>query len=87
VAAPVPVASADGGFVVQLGAFANFANAQNFVARVANDIAPVGVEAKVRQVGGLYRVFVGPYPARDDAKRIADRLRDALGLPTVIAVH
>ncbi len=54
---------------------------------LANQIAPVGVEAKVRQVNGLFRVFVGPYPARDDAKRTADRLRDALGLPTTIAVH
>src|SRR5262249_47414678 len=73
-AASVPVARAEGGFVVQLGAFANYANAENFAARLANQIAPIGVEAKVRQVSGLFRVFVGPYPARDDAKRIADRL-------------
>ena len=84
---PVPIASADGGFVVQLGAFANFANAQNFVAHLANQIAPIGVEAKVRQVNGLFRVFVGPYPARDDARRTADRLREALGLPSTIAIH
>ena len=83
----VPVASADGGFVVQLGAFGSSANAENFVAHLASQIAPVGVEPKVRQVGGLFRVFVGPYPTRDDAKRTADRLRDALGLPSTIAVH
>ena len=83
----MPVASADGGFVVQLGAFASYANAQNFVAHLANQLAPVGVEPKVRQVNGLFRVFVGPYPTRDDAKRMADRLRDALGLPSTIAVH
>jgi rare lipoprotein A len=85
--ATVPVARADGGFAVQLGAFANFANAQNFISRVANQLAPVGVEAKVRQVNGRFRVFVGPYPTREDAKRTADRLRDALGLPSTIAVH
>ncbi len=85
--ATVPVARADGGFAVQLGAFANFANAQNFVGRVANQLAPLGVEAKVRQVNGLFRVFVGPYPTREDAKRTADRLRDALGLPSTIAGH
>jgi rare lipoprotein A len=85
--APVPVARAEGGFVVQLGAFANYANAENFAARLANQIAPIGVEAKVRQVNGLFRVFVGPYPARDDAKGIADRLRDVLGLPSTIAIH
>ena len=59
-------------------AFASNANADNFVARLAPSIAPVGVEPKVRQVSGLFRVFVGPYASRDDAKRIADRLRDAL---------
>jgi len=85
--ASVPVTSADGGFAVQLGAFASNANAQEFVARVANQLAPVGVEAKVRQSGGLFRVFVGPYPTRDEAKRTADRLREALGLPSVIAVQ
>jgi rare lipoprotein A len=87
VGSTVPVASADGGFAVQLGAFASYANAQNFVGRLANQLAPVGVEAKVRQVNGLFRVFVGPYPTREDAKRMADRLRDALGLPSTIAIH
>jgi rare lipoprotein A len=84
---PVPVAPADGGFAVQLGAFSNYANAQTFVSRLANQLSPLGVEAKVRQVGGLFRVFVGPYPTREEARRTAERLRDALGLPTTIAVH
>jgi rare lipoprotein A len=85
--APVPVATVDGGFVVQLGAFANYANAQNFVAHLANQMAATGVEPKIRQVNGLYRVFVGPYAARDDARRTSDRLREALGLSSTIAVH
>lgn len=84
---PTPVAGADGGFAVQLGAFANYANAANFVAHLANQLAPLGVEARIRQVNGLFRVFVGPYASRDDARRTADRLREALGLPSTIAVH
>ena len=83
----MPVASVDGGFVVQLGAFATYANAQNFVAHLANRIAPAGVETNVRQLNGLFRVFVGPYATREHAKRAADGLRDALGLPSTIAVH
>jgi rare lipoprotein A len=86
-AAQVPVAPLGGGFVVQLGAFSNFANAQNFVAHLANQIGPIGVEASVRQVNGLFRVFAGPYPTREEARRTADRLRDALGLESTIAVH
>jgi rare lipoprotein A len=86
-AEPAPVASMEGGFVVQLGAFASYANAQNFLAHVANQLAPLGVEANVRQVNGLFRVFVGPYPAREDARRLAERLREAQGLMSTIAVH
>lgn len=82
--APLPVGQDAGGYVVQLGAFANNANAQDFVAHVANQIATLGVEAKVHEAGGLYRVTVGPYPTRDDAKRTGDSLRDALGLETLV---
>jgi len=84
---PMPVAGADGGFAVQLGAFAGYANAANFVAHLANQLAPLGVEPKIRQVNGLFRVFVGPYAARDDARRTADRLREALGLSSTIAAQ
>ena len=81
---PMPVGRAPGGFVVQLGAFANNVNAQAFVERLANQIAPLGVEASVHEQGGLYRVSAGPYPSRDDARRTADRLRAALGLDGMI---
>jgi len=83
----IPVAATESGFVVQLGAFASNANAENFLAHVATPISQVGVQPRIRQVGGLFRVFVGPYASRDDAKRTADRLRDALGLDSMIAVH
>jgi rare lipoprotein A len=84
-AAPsMPVRQEPGGYVVQLGAFANNANAQGFVANIANQVAPLGVEAKVHEGNGLFRVSVGPYPTRDEARRVADRLRDALGLDGTI---
>jgi rare lipoprotein A len=81
---PMPVGRETGGYVVQLGAFANNANAQTFVSHVANQIAMLGVETKVHETGGLYRVVVGPYPTREDAQRAGDRLRDALGLDTMV---
>lgn len=84
---PVPVAPSDGGFAVQLGAFASYANAQNFVAHLANQLAPLGVEPKIRQVNALFRVFVGPFLTRENAVRTADTLRDALGLTSTIAAQ
>jgi rare lipoprotein A len=65
-----PVASVAGGYSVQLGAFASFANAQSFLAHAQNQLAQATVEAKIRQAGGLYRVYIGPYTARDEAERV-----------------
>ncbi len=87
VPAAAPVESAAGGFVVQLGAFANFANAQNFLTHVGNQLATAQVEAKVRQSGGLWRVYTGPFPDRGEAKRAAERIEAAFGFTTAIAPH
>lgn len=76
-----------GGFAVQLGAFANFANAQNFVAHVQSQLVAAQVEAKMREANGRYLVFVGPYPEREEARRVADRITGAFGFATTIAVH
>ena len=76
-----------GGFAVQLGAFANFGNAQNFVAHVQSQLVVAQVEAKMREANGRYFVFVGPYPERDEARRVADRITRAFGFATTIAAH
>src|SRR5579864_991536 len=82
-----PLSSVRGGYSVQLGAFANFANAQAFLARAQNQLATAQVEAKIRQAGGLYRVYIGPYPARIDAERTGQRITQAFGFPTTVAEH
>ncbi len=84
--APISRESA-GGFAVQLGAFQNFNNAQAFLAHVQGQLATAQVEPRVREVNGLYRVYVGPYPERDEARRVADRLTSAFGFATAIAPH
>jgi peptidoglycan lytic transglycosylase len=83
----LPLTQGGGGFAVQLGAFANFANAQNFLAHVQNQLATAQVEPKVRQVGGLFRVYVGPYTERGEAQRVGERLSGAFGFATTIAPH
>jgi rare lipoprotein A len=79
-----PVAQETGGYVVQLGAFANNANAQAFVGRLTNQIAGLSVEAKVHEADGLFRVVVGPYPTLSEARRTGERLRVALGLDNLV---
>jgi len=85
--APMAVGQEVGGYVVQLGAFANNVNAQAFLTHVANQTGALGVEARVHEGGGLYRVVVGPYPTQDDARRSAERLRDAFGLDGMVKAN
>jgi rare lipoprotein A len=80
-----PVASVSGGYSVQLGAFANFANAQAFLARAQNQLATAQVEPRIRQAGGLFRVYIGPYPARSDAERAGERITQSFGFSTMVA--
>ena len=80
-----PIAPVAGGYSVQLGAFANFANAQAFLAHVQNQLVTAQVEAKIRQAGGLYRVYIGPYPARSEAERVGERITQAFGFATTVA--
>ena len=86
--AEAPVQSAAGGFVVQLGAFASEPNARSFLLHVQERLAAsADISPRVREAGGLYRVYVGPYPSRDDARRTAERLASAFGLATAVAPH
>lgn len=75
------------GFAVQLGAFANYANAQNFLGHVQNQTTTAQVEPKIRQAGGLFKVYVGPYADRDEARRVAQRLESAFGLAGTVSAH
>ena len=84
---PMPGSGAATGFAVQIGAFSNYANAQNFLEHVQNLLATEQVEAKVRQVNGLFKVYVGPYADRDEARRVAQRLERAFGFATAVAPH
>jgi rare lipoprotein A len=86
-AEPMPVQRATGGYTVQLGAFASNANAQSFLDHAKNQLANAEVEPRVRQVDGLYRVYVGPYADRDEARRVAVRLERAFGFTTTLTPH
>jgi cell division septation protein DedD len=54
---------------------------------VQNQLAAAQVEPKVRQVNGLFRVYVGPYADRDEARRVTERLKGAFGFSATVAPH
>jgi peptidoglycan lytic transglycosylase len=82
-----PAADGNGRFVVQLGAFRDYGNAQNFLSRTREQVAVVAGEPRISQIKGLWRVYVGPYDNEADAKRMGDRLYSAIGIDNTVAQH
>jgi DedD protein len=63
------------GFAVQLGSFANPDNAARFAAGVREADYPVFVIKAASSSGAVYRVCAGPRPTRDEADKLAARLK------------
>ncbi|MCL2298129.1 MAG: septal ring lytic transglycosylase RlpA family protein [Proteobacteria bacterium] len=73
------------GVIVQLGVFADAANAATFLAHVQGLLDATQYSARIQQRDdGKYRVFLGPYPQRADAQQAAAHLNEALGLTTFV---
>jgi len=84
--APAPAPVTHGGWAVQVGAFGSAAAAQ----RLVKDLQGAGYRAFVSPVTRsgktLHRVRVGPEAGRDDANRLAERLKGR-GLPTAVVAN
>lgn len=73
------------GVYLQLGAFANADNAENLKNRLGSELDWLVEPLRVYPAGGIHRLQVGPYPNREAAERIAERIRQALGTrPTFV---
>jgi rare lipoprotein A len=84
-ATSVPAAAGDGNrYFVQLGAFGNFGNAEAFQARVKGELNDLTV---VRQVGGLFRVQLGPYSSLDAAQVAMRNAQAKLGATLLIVTE
>jgi rare lipoprotein A len=79
---PVPVAAADGGFWVQLGAFGLREGAERLRARAEADAS--GARFAIVTEGGLHRVQAGPFDSRTLARGAAERLGGILRLSPVV---
>jgi len=84
--APAPATVTRGGWSVQVGAFGSATAAQ----RLVKDLQGAGYRAYVAPVTRsgktLHRVRVGPEAGRDDANRLAERLKGR-GLPTAVVAN
>ncbi|TAG05973.1 MAG: septal ring lytic transglycosylase RlpA family protein [Betaproteobacteria bacterium] len=68
-------------FFIQLGAFGNFANAQQFQQRMESNLSDLrSVQPiAVRQRDGLFRVQIGPLPSAAQAQSLRAELQTRLG--------
>lgn len=74
------------GIYLQLGAFANADNAENLKNHLTRELDWLAEPMRVQPGGNIHRLQLGPYASRDDADRIADKIRAALGYkPTVVS--
>lgn len=72
------------GFWVQLGAFAQRDGAEGFHKRVSSEADWLAPLLAVFSDASMFRLQAGPYPSRDEARGVAERVRLALQLVPVI---
>jgi rare lipoprotein A len=99
--APAPVAAAPGaltgavpvenvgqpGVYLQLGAFASRENAESFRLRVYRELAWLADPIHVVNAGKLYKVHLGPYRSRAEAKPVATRIGSELDFTPMMLVR
>jgi rare lipoprotein A len=78
---PIPAA---GDFTVQVGAFADRANAERLRERLLARYQPIRIQDYDAPTGHFYRVLVGQFPSPDDAQQLAVHLKNSDGFQTFV---
>lgn len=79
-----PLASAEAGWWIQLGAFRQREGAESFHRRVIAEIDWLAPLLGVFSDAALYRLQAGPYASRDEARAGAEKVREALQLVPLV---
>ncbi len=73
------------GIFLQLGAFANADNAEILKGHLTRELDWLSEPMRINAGGGLHRLHLGPYASRNDADKIAEKIRSAVGYrPTIV---
>jgi rare lipoprotein A len=86
-AQPIPVDAEASGIYLQLGAFSGRDNAENFRVRVYQQLTWLGDAIQIYSRDGMFRLHLGPYRDREEAGRMAERIREALQFKPHIVVR
>ena len=86
--ANLPDRAAARGWWVQLGAFRVREGAASFQRRVAVELPWLSASLAIVGDANLFRLQAGPYPGREEARAVVERVRDSLMLvPTLVERH
>ena len=73
------------GVYLQLGAFANADNADNLKNHLVRELDWLTESMRINVSPGIHRLQLGPYASRDDADKVAEKIRATLGYkPTLV---
>jgi len=75
------------GVYLQVGAFGSRENAASLQARLAREAAWLQETVQVLASGSLWRLHVGPYRSREDARSVAERIEAELNLKPLLVVR
>lgn len=75
------------GIFLQLGAFANAANADGFRSLVAHEIDWLASKLQVLVFDGRFRLHAGPFASDGEARSAAERIASQLRLKPFVVVH
>ncbi|WP_394001114.1 SPOR domain-containing protein [Luteimonas sp. WGS1318] len=82
-----PAATADVGFIVQVGAFSNAADANAMRDRLRSAGITAFTDSVQTDKGRLTRVKAGPVTSRAEAEQLKTRVRSAVGIDGLIRAH
>jgi len=82
--APANVSVTGGRFAVQVGAFADRANAERLRERLAVDYQHISIQDTTGPTGRLFRVRVGSEPSEASAQKLGNKLSGEIGLRSFV---
>jgi rare lipoprotein A len=84
ISAPGNVRVTTGRFAVQVGAFADRANAERLREKLAAEYEHISIEDTTGPTGRLFRVRVGSEPSEASAQKLGNKLSGETGLRTFV---
>lgn len=82
----IPIATESGGIYLQLAAFSGRDNAEAYAGHLKAQLAWLAAQLQVYTRDGLFRVHAGPFANQNDARQVADRISQEMGVKPLVFI-